>query len=139
MENDNNYTGPLTRYLELTQRHCYQLTQSRFARCCLWQSPEDPLPCYEPIGLDDVPHHFKAHGIRGMERKAIIQCYWDGCQHDVTRHNFVRHIRDIHLRPFVFLSQVPCQTLIALPFTLGRFLSHGSCYSESPSSNSRGD
>ena len=69
-----------------------------------------------------MPDHFKAHGISGMERKVIIQCHWDDCQHYVTRHNFVRHIRDIHLRPFVFLCRVPCQTLITLPFTFGRFI-----------------
>ena len=91
-----------------------------FARCCLWQAPDDPLPCYVPIGLDDVPRHFKAHGIKGMKRKAIIQCYWDGCGHNVTRHNFVRHIRDIHLRLFVFLCRAPCQTLITLSFTFSR-------------------
>ena len=39
MENDNNYTGPLTRYLELTQRHCYQLTHRVVLQDVVYGSP----------------------------------------------------------------------------------------------------
>lgn len=86
------------------------------SKCCLWQGADDPLPvtslisifcnwhgadglqCCEPINYDDVPHHFKTvHGIKGLGREVKIRCDWDDCQDIVIRHNFVRHIREVHL------------------------------------------
>ncbi|KAL4065283.1 hypothetical protein J3A83DRAFT_447883 [Scleroderma citrinum] len=63
---------------------------------CLWLDT-DSMPCLTPINGDDVPEHFKAHDIKNKKRKSGIACLWNGCRQIVTRHNFVRHIREVHL------------------------------------------
>lgn len=45
----------------------------------------------------DVPKHFRVHGIKKMHDKKMIDCLWSGCNEQVGRKNFVRHIRECHL------------------------------------------
>ncbi|KAL4062452.1 hypothetical protein V8B97DRAFT_238759 [Scleroderma yunnanense] len=54
------------------------------------------MQCLILISCKDVPEHFKEHGIVKMRRGVIIACQWLGCRESVTRHNFVRHIREVH-------------------------------------------
>ncbi|KAI6124622.1 hypothetical protein EV401DRAFT_1172589 [Pisolithus croceorrhizus] len=47
----------------------------------------------------DVPKHFReVHGIKNLPRGHQLPCYWDSCGHEISRHNFVRHIREHHLK-----------------------------------------
>lgn len=65
---------------------------------CLWWGTDTLLPCCSLISHDEVPDHFKTvHGIKNKGRKEKILCRWDNCGEMIGRHNFVRHIREIHL------------------------------------------
>ncbi|KAL4074717.1 hypothetical protein V8B97DRAFT_1740740 [Scleroderma yunnanense] len=58
----------------------------------------DEMICFQPINCEDVPEHLKMiHGIKKMARDMEIPCGWLGCGQFVQRHNFTRHIREIHL------------------------------------------
>ncbi|KAI6024581.1 hypothetical protein EDC04DRAFT_2723628 [Pisolithus marmoratus] len=55
--------------------------------------------CLEPITCSIFPGHFKnQHGIRDLGRSVTIHCRWQGCGQMVTRNNFIRHVRELHLR-----------------------------------------
>ncbi|KAI6106715.1 hypothetical protein EDD16DRAFT_1523783 [Pisolithus croceorrhizus] len=77
-----------------------QAASSEYANCpynpCLCTSP-DGVACIEPISCDAVPKHFQMHGIKGLMREAVITCRWQGCQLEISRHNYTRHIRERHL------------------------------------------
>ena len=74
------------------------LSGSRYTTRCLYQGVDDSLPCHEQITYDDVPVHMKRiHGIGRISRHNRIECAWSGCALSVSRHNFLRHIREAHL------------------------------------------
>ncbi|KAI6012232.1 hypothetical protein EDC04DRAFT_741338 [Pisolithus marmoratus] len=54
--------------------------------------------CLQVITCKDVSEHLIIHGITNMSRDKMITCHWDGCSADVSRHNFVRHIREKHFQ-----------------------------------------
>ncbi|KAI6044425.1 hypothetical protein EDC04DRAFT_2642510 [Pisolithus marmoratus] len=65
---------------------------------CLFATPEGG-ECLKSISCGGVPDHFRdAHGIKDLEREYRLLCGWQGCGRPLTRHNFVRHIRECHLK-----------------------------------------
>ncbi|KAI6110801.1 hypothetical protein EV401DRAFT_1991095 [Pisolithus croceorrhizus] len=55
--------------------------------------------CLQLINCSVVPDHLKdAHGIINLARGHPLDCTWRDCGCRVTRHNFVRHIRECHLQ-----------------------------------------
>ncbi|KAI6027102.1 hypothetical protein EDC04DRAFT_3092077 [Pisolithus marmoratus] len=59
---------------------------------------QDGNECWELITCGTAPEHFSAvHGIRRMARGVEITCGWQGCECLIRRHNFIRHIREVHL------------------------------------------
>ena len=74
------------------------LSGSHYATRCLYQGVDDPLPCYEQITHDDVAVHMKRiHGIGRISRRIRIKYPWSDCALSTSRHNFVRHTREVHL------------------------------------------
>ena len=73
---------------------------------CLYQDVHDPLPCFQIITCDDVSAHMtRTHGFK-MSRNVRIDCPWNGCALTIAGHNFIRHIREVHLgheRPWWWL------------------------------------
>ncbi|KAI6010536.1 hypothetical protein PISMIDRAFT_288704 [Pisolithus microcarpus 441] len=75
--------------------------QHRYSNCprqpCLYL--RDGNPCNTSITCDTAPEHFRiVHGIRDMPRGAMIVCQWENCeQGSLLRHNFIRHIRTVHM------------------------------------------
>lgn len=72
------------------------------ARCppilCLHPLP-DGTACPERITCCGVPEHFRGmHGIEGLGRDHQLICGWGGCNHPISRHNFVRHVREKHFK-----------------------------------------
>lgn len=63
---------------------------------CLQPRP-DGTACGEQITCCDVPEHFKEmHEIEGLGRNHRVACQWAGCNRCLSRHNFVRHVREQH-------------------------------------------
>ncbi|KAI6124617.1 hypothetical protein EV401DRAFT_1172067 [Pisolithus croceorrhizus] len=59
----------------------------------------DGAACLDWIEYCDVPEHFKeVHNIRNLGRSFPLFCEWEGCGRKVTRHNFVRHVREHHFK-----------------------------------------
>ncbi|KAI6014051.1 hypothetical protein BKA83DRAFT_2187752 [Pisolithus microcarpus] len=55
--------------------------------------------CRKAVTCAEVPDHFKrVHGIEKMPRVCRLVCNWQGCGNKVTRHNYVRHVRECHLK-----------------------------------------
>ncbi|KAL4078533.1 hypothetical protein V8B97DRAFT_1279270 [Scleroderma yunnanense] len=55
------------------------------------------MPCSELITCNDVSQHFNTvHGIKGMTREVEFLCRRPNCGQTIIRHNFVRHIREVH-------------------------------------------
>lgn len=58
----------------------------------------DGRECLQYINCGVVPAHFKdAHNIKHLTRRRLLDCTWRGCGRRVSRHNYVRHIRERHL------------------------------------------
>ncbi|KAI5994027.1 hypothetical protein EDD15DRAFT_2367149 [Pisolithus albus] len=73
---------------------------SRYNNCppqqCFYN--RDGNVCLEFITCGSAPEHFRAlHSIRDMARDVKIVCQWHGCGRQVQRHNFMRHLREVHL------------------------------------------
>lgn len=66
---------------------------------CQWRVHDlnDVQICGARITHHDVPKHFRIHGIKKMHDKKVIGCLWSGCNEQVGRKNFVRHVRECHL------------------------------------------
>ncbi|KAI6110806.1 hypothetical protein EDD16DRAFT_1555826 [Pisolithus croceorrhizus] len=65
---------------------------------CL-QTDTEGYECCEYLNCAEVPEHFKrAHGIDNLPRDRLLVCNWQGCGSQVIRHNYVRHIRECHLK-----------------------------------------
>ncbi|KAI6001199.1 hypothetical protein EDD15DRAFT_1664409 [Pisolithus albus] len=61
----------------------------------------DGAACLKRITCPEVPDHFREeHNIRNMRRDHPLVCRWGNCGSRVTRHNFVRHIREKHFNHF---------------------------------------
>ncbi|KAI6101227.1 hypothetical protein F5141DRAFT_288892 [Pisolithus sp. B1] len=59
----------------------------------------DGTACLDQITCCDVPEHFKkAHDVRDLKRSYWLFCKWKNCGRKITRHNFVRHIRECHFK-----------------------------------------
>lgn len=91
--NTSSYTVPQT---ATTVRRV-----NRYASCpstlCLYTDP-DGGECWEPINCGSVSGHFsEVHGIVKLARKVQLVCLWQGCGSGVSRHNYIRHIREHHL------------------------------------------
>ncbi|KAI6111724.1 hypothetical protein EDD16DRAFT_1198574 [Pisolithus croceorrhizus] len=75
--------------------------ESRYANCpttrCLYPGTGEIL-CLQEISCPTVPSHFATHGVENKSRMEMIHCKWRGCVAKVTRHGFVRHIREVHLQ-----------------------------------------
>lgn len=57
------------------------------------------MVCGQLITCGRASEHFKdAHGIRDIPRSANILCAWIDCNQPMLRHNFIRHIREFHLK-----------------------------------------
>ncbi|KAI6109026.1 hypothetical protein EDD16DRAFT_1616798 [Pisolithus croceorrhizus] len=73
----------------------------QYANCltmqCLYPGREEML-CLQELSCGTVSSHFASHGIENKSRTEIIRCEWKGCVANVTRHAFVRHIREVHLQ-----------------------------------------
>ncbi|KAG6330991.1 hypothetical protein ID866_8098, partial [Astraeus odoratus] len=53
----------------------------------------------EGVTCYGIPGHFASvHGITNMSRQEHILCEWDCCWKLVSRHNWVRHLREKHLQ-----------------------------------------
>ncbi|KIM63751.1 hypothetical protein SCLCIDRAFT_688125 [Scleroderma citrinum Foug A] len=96
-----HYNGPLTNPSSLSNSPGNVPTANftgPVSKCCQWQGSDDALRCYLLVDHESVPGHFKTvHGIKDMGRKVKIRCRWLDCQQTVGRHNFTRHIREVHL------------------------------------------
>ncbi|KAI6117576.1 hypothetical protein EDD16DRAFT_1003914 [Pisolithus croceorrhizus] len=73
-----------------------------YANCpstlCLCLGPNG-MTCDQYINCGSAPDHFRnAHGIKDTARGVTISCRWIDCNQQLQRHNFVRHIREFHLR-----------------------------------------
>ncbi|KAL4061681.1 hypothetical protein V8B97DRAFT_2102705 [Scleroderma yunnanense] len=68
-----------------------------FYRPCRCPSSHDGF-CGETISCNTVAAHFRdRHGIVDLPRKGHVVCSWHGCSKQISRHNFVRHVREKHL------------------------------------------
>ncbi|KAI6017541.1 hypothetical protein BKA83DRAFT_4320912 [Pisolithus microcarpus] len=70
--------------------------------CCPWtlclHTDLQGWECLDLINCGTAPDHFKnQHGITNMSREVELVCVWQGCGCQVTRHNYVRHVREHHL------------------------------------------
>ncbi|KAN0075414.1 hypothetical protein V8E55_011437 [Tylopilus felleus] len=65
---------------------------------CLWFCEgRVPKICGVAISCEDVPTHFKLHGIKTISEEKEVPCIWENCFANIVRKNFVRHIRECHL------------------------------------------
>ena len=65
---------------------------------CEWIDGGNIETCEAQIKCASVSTHFRnSHGIRNMNKNALIGCFWRGCRKVVGRKNFVRHIHECHL------------------------------------------
>lgn len=79
-----------------------QRTQKKYDRCpstlCL-QTDTEGNECLGYLNCAEVPAHFRDfHGIKNLDRNHLLACNWQRCGSQVIRHNFVRHIRECHLK-----------------------------------------
>lgn len=77
-------------------------TQAKYVDCpstlCL-QTDSKGQECRKAVTCAEVPDHFKrVHGIEKMPRVCRLVCNWQGCGNKVTRHNYVRHVRECYLK-----------------------------------------
>ena len=64
---------------------------------CMWRTTSDSQ-CGMIVHPDTVSGHFRDHhGIKNLGGRDVIVCHWLGCGIHLARHNFVRHIREVHL------------------------------------------
>lgn len=63
---------------------------------CLYQGA-DGTPCSQEITCANVSEHFVSHGIKNLPHDEMILCRWEGCSEEISRKNFVRHVRGRHL------------------------------------------
>ncbi|KAI6106719.1 hypothetical protein EDD16DRAFT_1627948 [Pisolithus croceorrhizus] len=55
--------------------------------------------CSQLINCGGVPDHLRdVHGIINLARGHPLDCTWRDCGCRVTRHNYVRHVRECHLQ-----------------------------------------
>lgn len=65
---------------------------------CLCMGPEGRV-CLQYINCGVISAHFKdVHGIKDLTRRCLLDCTWRDCGRQVMRHNYVRHIRERHLK-----------------------------------------
>ncbi|KAI6101225.1 hypothetical protein F5141DRAFT_288762 [Pisolithus sp. B1] len=74
---------------------------NRYASCpftlCLYTDPNGG-ECWEPINCGSASAHFSdVHGIVNLAREVQLVCMWQGCGSGVSRHNYIRHVREHHL------------------------------------------
>ncbi|KAI6009685.1 hypothetical protein EDC04DRAFT_852040 [Pisolithus marmoratus] len=77
------------------------LNQNQVTSChsqpCLYN--QNGNTCAEPVTCDTMAEHFGAmHDVKRMGREDQISCQWPNCGRKVRRHNFARHIREMHLQ-----------------------------------------
>lgn len=78
--------------------------QSARASCswalCRWRDESTSSVCHATLSCEGIPDHFKdVHGIKYLNESERVDCNWEGCSAKrVGRKNFVRHIREHHLR-----------------------------------------
>ncbi|KIM51997.1 hypothetical protein SCLCIDRAFT_587852 [Scleroderma citrinum Foug A] len=54
--------------------------------------------CKESFSCTTASAHFRdMHGIVDLTRSGHVTCQWTGCGRTVSRHNFIRHMRERHL------------------------------------------
>ncbi|KAI6044434.1 hypothetical protein EDC04DRAFT_3106200 [Pisolithus marmoratus] len=75
---------------------------NKYASCpstpCLWTDGKG-RECLEPISCSTVPEHSRdVHSIKDLKRDYPLDCTWRGCGRRVMRHNYVRHVRECHLK-----------------------------------------
>ncbi|KAI6096733.1 hypothetical protein F5141DRAFT_1152051 [Pisolithus sp. B1] len=64
-------------------------------RCLYWR---DGNECGESITCGTAPEHFRTvHNIKHMSREDEVVCQWPNCKYDGQKHNFMRHVRQIHM------------------------------------------
>ncbi|KAH0826196.1 hypothetical protein J3R83DRAFT_5631 [Lanmaoa asiatica] len=65
---------------------------------CRWGREGNSEPCGTEITCGSVSKHFgDRHGIKKLGSGTLIRCLWEGCDRQVIRQNFTRHIREPHL------------------------------------------
>ncbi|KAF8123733.1 hypothetical protein EV363DRAFT_1179079 [Boletus edulis] len=64
---------------------------------CWWHDKGTPNICGEMISCDDVPTHFKNHGVENLHESRLLDCMWENCFVQIGRKNYVRHVRECHL------------------------------------------
>lgn len=65
---------------------------------CQCLGPND-IVCEQVVTCYSAPEHFRAvHGIKDAARNVPIHCRWVDCNQQVLRHNFLRHVRETHLK-----------------------------------------
>lgn len=80
---------------ESTPKNQYENCPLAYCHC----SGPGGTVCGQPITCGRLSEHFKdAHGIKDTARRVIIPCPWIDCTQQVSRHNFLRHIREFHLK-----------------------------------------
>ncbi|KIM61827.1 hypothetical protein SCLCIDRAFT_856850 [Scleroderma citrinum Foug A] len=68
-----------------------------FFRPCRYPNSSGGL-CGEIISCSTMSAHFhERHGIVNLPRNYHLTCQWCGCLKSISRHNFVRHVREQHL------------------------------------------
>lgn len=75
-------------------------TQNIQLCCCGWQN-EDGSRCGASVSRCNCAGHFaEAHGIKNMAADVEVLCRWCplGAKNVVIRHNFLRHLKEVHLR-----------------------------------------
>ena len=65
---------------------------------CRWRDEASGDQCGIPFNCGGVSEHFKDHDIRGIHESEDVLCRWEGCFVFGLRKNFVRHVRERHLR-----------------------------------------
>lgn len=76
--------------------------KSQFASCpwtlCL-STDHHGIVCWEPIDCETVPSHFRdKHGFVGLPHYKKLDCQWQGCERQLATQNYMRHVRERHLR-----------------------------------------
>ncbi|KAI6022394.1 hypothetical protein BKA83DRAFT_1196241 [Pisolithus microcarpus] len=80
----------------------YRRWKSQFASCpwtlCL-STDHHGIVCWEPIDCETVPSHFRdKHGFVGLPHYKKLDCQWQGCERQLATQNYMRHVRERHLR-----------------------------------------
>ncbi|KAL4078790.1 hypothetical protein V8B97DRAFT_1933475 [Scleroderma yunnanense] len=100
----DHYNGPihfLSYSLSGAMEDTY--TNPRIHTCTFWRPCQHPDSngglCGTIINCITVAAHFRdGHGLVDLRRKDRVICEWSGCSKKISRHNFVRHVREKHLR-----------------------------------------